>query len=509
MKVYIKPLIHSPALPFQSPTLPASPGTPVAEKDAFGPRLQPSQQSFEPLARHPQARAADAMQRLRYWNEMALKANALDHTPVAPGEIRTFGEQLGPGRTSRALAIVHIAMFDALNAIARRYPGYAELAAAASGTSPDAAIANAAHDTLVALFPSQAALMHARLAADLAQIPDGPAKTNGTSLGRHAAAAILALRANDGSGHHEARIGIDFFPSDGPGKWRQDPVSLIPLALGAHWGNVKPFALRSAERFLPEPPPALGSAAYAAAFNEAKQVGGDGVTTPTQRTPEQTRVGVYWSYDGAPQIGTPPRLFNQITVEIASRREGDVLELARMLALANVAMADTAIVLWKTKYYHQFWRPVTGIREADEGTGPSGLGDGNPATRGDPSFTPLGAQASNLSGPNFTPPFPASPSGHAGFGSAVFQMLRNFYRTDRIAFSFVSDEYNGVTRDNHGNVRPHMARRFASLSQAEEESAQSRIYLGIHWSFDKAQGLYVGRRVANYVFRHGLVQAPH
>lgn len=507
MKIYIKPLIYLLVLTFLSLAVPASSGVPVGEKDTFGPRLQAAQQSFEPPTRHPRAGTADPTRRLRYWNEIALKANALDHTPVASGEIRTFGEQLGPARTSRALAIVHIAIFDALNAIAGRYPSYAGLAAAPADTSPDAAIASAAHDTLVALYPSQTALMDERLAADLAPIADGRAKTNGTILGRRAAAAILALRANDGSEHYEARIGIDFFPSNAPGKWRQDPVSLIPLALGVYWGNVKPFVMQSAEHFRPEPPPALGSAAYASAFNEVKRLGGDGVITPTQRTAQQTRVGVYWSYDGTPQIGTPPRLFNQIAVEIARHRERNVLELARLLALANVAMADTAIVMWQTKYDYQFWRPVTGIREADEGTGPSGLGDGNPATQGDPSFTPLGAQASNLTGPNFTPPFPSSPSGHAGFGGALFQTLRNFYGTDRIAFSFVSDEFNGVTRDNHGKVRPHMARGFASLSKAEEESAQSRVYLGIHWSFDKSQGMYVGRGVANYVFRHGLVPA--
>jgi hypothetical protein len=147
---------------------------------------------------------------------------------------------------------------------------------------------------------------------------------------------------------------------------------------------------------------------------------------------------------------------------------------------------------------------VTGIREADAGTGPTGSGDGNPATRGDPTFTPLGAPASNLTGPNFTPPFPAYPSGHAGFGGALFQILRNVYRTDRIAFTFVSDEFNGVTQDNEGNVRPLVPRHFASLSEAEEENGQSRIYLGIHWAFDKTEGIAQGQRIANYVFKHAF-----
>jgi hypothetical protein len=153
------------------------------------------------------------------------------------------------------------------------------------------------------------------------------------------------------------------------------------------------------------------------------------------------------------------------------------------LALINTALADAGIACWESKYLYAFWRPITAIRAAV-----------------DPNWTPLGAPASNSSGPNFTPPFPAYPSGHATFGGSVFQVLRNFYGTDRIAFSFVSDEFNGVTRDNKGNVRPRVGRRFSSLSEAEEENGQGRIYLGIHWAFDKTEGIAHGRTVGNYVF---------
>jgi len=203
-------------------------------------------------------------------------------------------------------------------------------------------------------------------------------------------------------------------------------------------------------------------------------------------------------------LGTPPRLYNQITVHIADQMGSNAVKLARLLALVNVAMADEGIATWKAKYDYQFWRPVTGIREA----GPTGAGDGNLATLGDPTFRPLGAPASNLAGPNFTPPFPAYPSGHAGFGAALFQILRNFYRTDTIAFTFVSDEFNGMTRDNKGNVRPLVPRSFSSLSEAEEENGQSRIYLGIHWAFDKTEGIAHGRRVADFVFANALVPVP-
>jgi hypothetical protein len=244
---------------------------------------------------------------------------------------------------------------------------------------------------------------------------------------------------------------------------------------------------------------------YAAAFNEVKNFGGDGIGTPTERTADQTIAGTYWAYDGTPGLGTPPRLYNQIAVHIAEQRGSNAIQLARLLALVNVAQADAAILCWKSKYDYQFWRPVVGIREADPGTGPTGLGDGNPSTIGDPGFSPLGAPSSNQSGPNFTPPFPAYPSGHATFGGVLFQILRRFYGTDDISFTFVSDEFNGVTTDNEGNVRPLIPRTFSSLSEAEEENGQSRIYLGLHWAFDKNTGIAKGNQMADYVINRAFV----
>ena len=181
-----------------------------------------------------------------------------------------------------------------------------------------------------------------------------------------------------------------------------------------------------------------------------KRLGGDGITTPTVRTDDQTIAGIYWAYDGTPTLCAPPRLYNQIAEVIATQMGSDVAEQARLLALVNVAMADAGIAIWESKYFYKLWRPVTGIREADPGTGPTGIGDRNPLTRGDATFSPLGAPASNLDAPNFTPPFPAYPSGHAGFGGALFQILRNVYGTDDIPFTFVSDELNGVTRRQRG-----------------------------------------------------------
>lgn len=410
------------------------------------------------------------------------------------------------------MAIVHIAMFDAANAISGHYQSYTGRHEAPDDTSLEAAIAQAAHDTLVALFPSQMAGFDDLLAEELGRIHDRRAKRNGINLGRGAAAAILALRANDGSQIPEPYLDVDFVTSDAPGKWRQDPISLLPLALGAYWGGVTPFVMRSSHQFRVPVPPALDSPEYTAAFNEVKAIGGDGVVTPTGRSVEQTQIGIYWAYDGTPSLCAPPRLYNQIAVHIADQMGSNGVDLARFLALANVAMADAGIAIWESKYYFQYWRPVTGIRESDEGTGPTGLGDGNPDTAGDKTFSPLGAPASNLNGPNFTPPFPAYPSGHAGFGGALFEALRRFYRTDNIAFTFVSDEFNGLTEDNGGNVRPLIPRSFTSLSQAEEENGQSRIYLGIHWAFDKTEGITQGQRVADYVFQHAFTPvhlSPH
>jgi hypothetical protein len=438
---------------------------------------------------------------IREWNAIALDASGRDHTPVSPGEAREFGEQFGPGRSSRALAIVHVAMFEAMNAVLGGYESYAGLPRVSKATSLEAAVAQAAHDALVALFPSQSATFDEGLAESLDRVHGRKPRERGVALGSDAAAAILAMRAGDGADHEEPEYGVDWLPSDAPGAWRKDPISQLSVALGAHWGEVRPFALASPAEFRAPAPPDMTSDEYEAAYDEARAYGGDGVTTLTLRSDEQTHVGLFWAYDGTPTLCAPPRLYNQIALQIASQRGTKGIKLARLLALVNVAMADAGVAIWESKYHYEYWRPVTGIRESDPGTGPTGLGDGNPDTVGDPTFTPLGAPASNLSGMvNFTPPFPAYPSGHAGFGGALFQTLRRFYGTDAIAFTFVSDEFNGETKDNQGNVRPLLPRSFASLSQAEEENGQSRIYLGIHWAFDKTAGIAQGRAVADAVF---------
>jgi hypothetical protein len=280
---------------------------------------------------------------MHHWNHIAIDSSGLDHTPVLEGDPRIFGEQLGPGRSSRAMAVVHIAMFDAVNAIAKRYHSYTGIPDAAPGASMDAAIAQAAHDTLVAMFPSQKDHCDALLAEELAKIADGRGKTEGIRVGQRAARAILARRENDGSDQANPVLGTEFITSSRPGKWRQDPISQIPIALGAEWGKVKPFVVPDVTRFRVAAPPALTSRAYTEAFNEVKRLGGDGVTTPTERTEDQTMAGIYWAYDGTPSLCAPPRLYNQIALTIADQMGTDIVDLARLLALVNVAMSDAGV----------------------------------------------------------------------------------------------------------------------------------------------------------------------
>jgi hypothetical protein len=356
-------------------------------------------------------------------------------------------------------------------------------------------------------MPDYKSTLDADLAADLASVHDSRARDEGVAVGKATAEAMLAARSNDGS-----NATMKWPSGTQPGQWQPDPLHPDQTAWGPLWGDVTPFGVPSVNQpqFEVPPPPALDSKAYADAYMEVKNYGGDGVNTPTPRTPDETQIATFWGYDGSPGVGTPPVLYNQITETIARQQHNNVVDNARLFALADFAMADAGIACWNGKYTYDFWRPVTGIRENDPGTGPSGLGSGNPylVGQGDPNWTPLGAPADNGKGTNFTPPFPSYASGHATFGGALFTTLADFYGTDNIHFTIGSDEFNGVTVDQNGNVRPVVDRSYNSFSQAMEENGQSRIYLGIHWSFDKTAGIQCGTNIANYVFAN-LLQPVH
>ncbi|MDP1796402.1 MAG: phosphatase PAP2 family protein [Planctomycetaceae bacterium] len=429
------------------------------------------------------------------WNLLALDATREDHSG-------TFGpaSQGGPTRAARALAIVHLAMFDAANSVKKHYTPYrTSVPVIGQYASVDAAVAQAGHDTLVAMYPNQVAVFDAALTQDLNAVSNPLQRFSGVLIGKLVAKALLDARANDGSANNPI-----YTPGTLPGQHRVDPINPNQGFLTPGWGAVKPFALLSGQQFRAVPPPALTSTIYTFAYDQVKRLGSDGVISPTERTADQTIIGTFWGYDGTKHLGPPPRMYNQITRQIAQQKQNSVYQNARLFALLNLSMADAGIACWETKYHYNFWRPILGVRESDPGTGPSGLGDGNANTQGDVTWVPLCAPASNQSGTDFTPPFPAYPSGHATFGAALCQTLRNVYGTDKIALDFVSDEYNGITTDSQGNVRPLVTRHYNNLTELENENAMSRIYLGVHWLFDATSGVIMGRQVADFAAKHYL-----
>jgi hypothetical protein len=441
--------------------------------------------------------------RLFAWSNIALDTTAIDHTPPAPGQNYTFGQAFGPPRAARAMAIAHIAMFEAVNAIVGKFHSYTGLkpvgpstsTAAGSNPSMDAAIAQSMHDALVFVYPSQKSRLDALLAYD-----QGFFKANsmGKALGAAAAQSIIALRSNDGSQTEEPIVGVNFFPLGGVPNWAVDPISQSTVALGANWAQVKPFVIPNATSFRPPGPPPVTSQKYTDAFNETKTLGGDpNFGTPTTRTAEETLEGIFWTYDGVPNICAPPRLYNQIAHQLAlSRKMQSVEDTAQMFAVLNTAEADAGLAAWEAKWHYQFWRPITGIRNE--------LAIGNPNIVQDPNWTPLGAQATNTTARNFTPPFPAYPSGHATFGGAIFEVLKSYFK-DNESVTFISDEFNGRNFSDTGVLMPLAPVTFPSLTAADKSNADSRIWVGVHWQPDADDGDAAGIALADYVLSHAFL----
>jgi hypothetical protein len=385
---------------------------------------------------------------------------------------------------ARMYAMMHVAIHDALNAIDLRSRPYAAAIRAAPGASPDAAIAAASRDVLVpvlgsfsfflpaACISAGVASVEADYAAALAAIPNGTAKTGGVALGHAAAAAILALRSADG--FDTPPIDPTYQEGTAPGEYRYTPGT--PFAFAPHWGDVTPFVLKDGSQFRPGPPYSLTSRKYAADFNEVKRLGGDGVTTPSARTPEQTEIARFW-------VESSPLQWNRLTRSVATAEGLDLWESARLYGLLNLALADGYIATFDAKYHYRFWRPVTAIRLAAI--------DGNPATTTDPTWTPLVA----------IPPIPDYPSGHATEGGAAAQVLKRFFHTDKMEFSVCS--FTLPAGQTCSDASP-ILRHFTSFSQASDENAVSRIYVGFHFRDAVDTGMKHGEKIGNRAADHFL-----
>jgi hypothetical protein len=378
------------------------------------------------------------------------------------------------GLASRTMAMVSGAVYDAVNDIERTGSVYKVDVQAPPGASASAAASEAAYTVLSSLDPDMEPLLEVRLAQSLAAVASSSASAAGVQVGQEVAQGILAWRANDGS----AAV-VPYVPGTAPGDWRPTPPT-YQVAWGPEWGQVETFAItKPASAFLAPPPPALNSREYAAALNQVESLGALHSKT---RTPDQTQIGIFWSYD-TPAMGTPVVHYEEIAETIALDEHNSLTQDARLFGLVNLAMADAGIAAWDTKYTYNRWRPITAIRLADT--------DGNPATIADPTWTPLGSPG-DPGQPSFTPPFPSYVSGHATFGNALFTILTDFYHTDQLHFTLTSDLLPGVTRS------------YNSFSQASYENAISRIYLGIHFWFDETAGMKMGREIASNVFANAL-----
>ena len=459
---------------------------------------------------------ADLRTRIQFWHTVALDTTALDHTTARDGEDTVSPvEQGGPTRTSRALAMVQIAVFEAVNSNDGQYNSYLSGLDANTSASVDAAVAKAAFNTLVSLYPDQEERLTEIYQADLDIISESEDRfkvAKGVNFGAIISAKIVSLRDADNSDFDEPEYGDGGAVADGAttwfdtpvnggstniGEWEPDPnTPNDTLALGASWGAVTPFFLETGNQFRVPEPALPGDDAYTQAYQEVAGLGGstENINTPVTGTDDTRFIGNYWGYDGVPLIGVPPRVYNQISAQIADNKIQDPVQYARFLALINAGLADVGIAAWDSKYYYNYWRPVTGIR----------VDDGSDATTTDADWNPVGVSVINTDEAiRPTPPFPAYPSGHAAFGASTFEIMRNFFGDDT-AFTFVSDEFNGEGVDPFfpDQPRPLVPVRFESFTQAQEQNGRSRVFNGVHWNFDDTAGQDLGVQVADYLLNN-------
>ena len=408
-----------------------------------------------PVAQFPAARTPVA-----FWSTEARCAIV----PAGPGGVfgsENFGSKF-PGEAAVLMGIVHVAIYDAAVAIAGRYQPYAATPTAPAHTSPEAAIATAAYDTLTGLQPQLGAdqtILDGDHAAYLAAIPEGTPKSKGIAIGAKVARAVLALRANDGRGCSTTVTDLGA-PAPAPGVWQPGPGPVLGLCLP----GMRPLALRSGSQFRPDGPDALTSRTYAGDFTQVKDLGR---IDSTSRTPERTSQARFWTDHDI-------RQWNDGMLRLATARGLDLVRTARMLAMAHVAGGDAMIACFDAKYHYWFWRPYQAIPLADS--------DGNPRTVADPSWTPLGT----------TPNFPEYPSAHACHSTAVVNALDSFFGTDKVRFALES-RAPGVTE---------RTRTYRRLHDVVTDVDQARVLVGFHFFSSDLQGSALGRRVAGFVTGH-------
>jgi hypothetical protein len=378
--------------------------------------------------------------------------------------LQTPGAQPATVHPTRSMAIVHLAIYDAVNAIVGGHVPYLPLHAPRSA-SPEAAAAAAAHTAMLSLFPSQQSVIDAKFQDSLSQIGTGAHVRQGIRVGTEAANAILAARADDGS---DSTPPV-FVPQAGPGEYQLTPPNFKPPVF-TNWSDVRPFALETADQFRPPPPPAVASPRYTTDFDEIESLGQNSSTT---RSAEQTDIGRFW---GAAPV---QNVWNQIAQTAALSFNNSLEQSARMFALLETSLADGVIALYDSKYTYHRWRPVTAVQAADN--------DGNPDTTGEPTWTPLAATALD----------PSYVGAHAEISQSAATTLRNFFGTDRLDFSLTNPNVPGVVRT------------FQSFSAAADEASVSRIYAGQHFRYDEDAGQALGDEIGDFIFDRILGPVPH
>jgi hypothetical protein len=427
------------------------------------------------------------------------------------GAAQTVVTKHNPGVPTRAMAMMNGAIYDVFQAVHRTHKPF-KVNTLALGASLDAAVSEAAYRVLSDIYPEYQAQLDLAHTTRLAAVADDDAaKTAGINLGAMVAQEYITSHQNDGWDLPDA-----YTPTVGMGHWSTDPMVApnIQKGWGADWGSVHPWAITDPDQFDAATPftiADLNTQRYTDAFNEVKAYGS---RSSAARSQQQTETALFWAYD-RPGTGAPPVLFIENMIDIGDAVGNSREQNARMFAQASITLADAIIAAWDEKYEADLWRPITGIRTAD---------DSNPNTDADVAWEYLGAPGNdpNSATDDFTPPFPAYVSGHATMGGAIFKTLELFYGTNDFAAadaaigSDADDSHYTLISSEPGSGLP---RNYVSFTQVgpigpgmenspEGENSMSRIYMGVHWRMDQEDGQALGRAVAQYVAENFFQHVP-